>query len=133
MNSNPTRPRMLSLIMLTLMGTGCAAGSAAEPSQPFSGDVEDVLAITVRNQQLADARVHLLVDRQRVRLGTVRAGASEVFRYPMDQIRNVQIEFDVTLGPRCITQGMPLGPGDEAEATIPSQLVAFPGACRSIP
>ena len=48
----------------------------------------------------------------------------------MDQIRVVQMEFDITLGPRCITRGAFLGPGDDAELIIPSQLVAFAGTYR---
>jgi hypothetical protein len=117
-------------LALVLVSAACAPSGPAAPPEPFSGDSDEVLTITIRNQQLEDARVYLWVDGQRQRLGSVRASASEVFRLPMDQIRTVQMEFDITLGPRCITQGVSLGPGDDVEATIPSQLVAFAGACR---
>lgn len=123
------RPK-LAVLALALAGAACASATTAAPPEPFSGNLDEVLTITVRNQQLEEARVYLWVDGQRQRLGSVRAGAAEVFHHPLDQIRTVQMEFDITLGPQCITQGVSLGPGDDVEATIPSQLVAFAGACR---
>ena len=120
----------LVALTVALMGAACAPGTTAAPPEPFSGDADEVLTIMVRNQQLEEARVYLWLDGQRQRLGSVRAGAAEVFHQPLDQIRTVQMEFDITLGPQCITQGVSLGPGDDVEATIPSQLVAFAGACR---
>ena len=48
----------------------------------------------------------------------------------MDQIRSVHMEFDVTLGRRCVTTSRSLGPGDQIEATIPQNLTAFQGVCR---
>ncbi|MGB1656353.1 MAG: hypothetical protein ACPHQP_01015 [Longimicrobiales bacterium] len=122
--------RKLIVLTLMLVGGACASGTTAAPPEPFAGNLDEVLTITVRNQQLEEARVYLWVDGQRQRLGSVRAGAAEVFHHPLDQIRTVQMEFDITLGPQCITQGVSLGPGDDVEATIPSQLVAFAGACR---
>lgn len=128
-----TRSTSLSAVAglaLALSVSGCAStGSAADP-EPFVASPESALTITVRNQQLEDARVYLWLDGQRERLGSVRANGSQTFQHPMEQIRNVQMEFDITLGPRCITQGVSLGPGDDVEAVIPSQLVAFAGSCR---
>lgn len=126
----PSSRSRFSGLALALAGTACAGGATTPAPEPFSGDRSEVLTITVRNQQLEDARVYLWVDGQRERLGSVRANASEEFYQRMDGIRNVQMEFDITLGPQCITQGVSLGPGDDVEATIPSQLVAFAGTCR---
>ena len=121
---------ILAGLLLVFVSTACAPGTAAERPAPFAGDLSEVLTITVRNQQLEDARVYLWIDGQRQRLGSVRANGEEEFHQPMEGIRNVQLEFDITLGPRCIMQGVSLGPGDDVEATIPSQLVAFAGTCR---
>ena len=130
MPSNPISRWKRAGLTLALMGAACAPNTTSRPPEPFSGDLDEVLTITIRNQQLEEARVYLWVDGQRQRLGSVRAGAAEVFHHPLDQIRTVQMEFDITLGPQCITQGVSLGPGDDVEATIPSQLIAFAGVCR---
>lgn len=124
-----SRSRIIWLLVV-LAGTACAGGAPAATPEPFSGDTSEVLRMVVRNQQLADARVYLWIDGQRQRLGSVRANGSSEFFQPMDGIRNVQLGFDLTLGPQCVSQGMSLGPGDNVEATIPGQLVAFAGTCR---
>ena len=130
MSHRLTSRSILAWLLIAFAGSACASAGSGGQSQPFSGDPDEVLTITVRNQQLEEARVYLWVDGQRERLGSVRSNASQVFHHPMNQIRTVQMEFDITLGPRCITQGVSLGPGDDVEATIPSQLVAFAGNCR---
>ncbi|MCH1572076.1 MAG: hypothetical protein L7S64_12095 [Longimicrobiales bacterium] len=120
----------LTLILICGITAGCASSGSTGLARGFSGADGEILTITVRNQQLDEARVYLWVDGQRERLGSVRSNASEVFHHPIDAIQAVQMEFDVILGPRCITRGVSLGPGDDVEATIPSQLVAFAGNCR---
>lgn len=120
----------LALLLIGGVAAGCASAGSAGSTRDFSGADDEILTITVRNHQLDEARVYLWVDGQRERLGSVRSNASEVFHHPIDAIRAVQMEFDVILGPRCITPEVSLGAGDEVEATIPSQLVAFAGNCR---
>ncbi|MDG2282209.1 MAG: hypothetical protein P8L45_03770 [Longimicrobiales bacterium] len=121
---------ILALLLIGGVTSGCASSGFAGSTRDLSGDNDEILTITVRNQQLEEARVYLWVDGQRERLGSVRSNASEVFHHPIDAIRAVQMEFDVILGPRCITPGVSLGPGDDVDAIIPSQLVAFAGNCR---
>ncbi len=120
---------LLSLVVM-FAAASCGPGSAAPPPEPFDGDVNTVLTIAVMNQQLEEARVWLWVDGQRERLGSVRANQNRTFYFPMDQIRTVHMEFDVTLGQRCVTTDVSLGPGDDIQATIPQNLVAFAGVCR---
>ena len=124
-----SRSRIVWLLVV-LAGTACAGGAPAAPPEPFSGDTSEALRMVVRNQQFEEARVYLWIDGQRQRLGSVQANGSAEFFQPMYGIRNVQLGFDIILGPRCVSQGMSLGPGDDVEATIPGQLVAFAGTCR---
>ena len=72
----------------------------------------------------------LIVDGQRQTLGSVRGNRNETFYHPMDGVRSVHMEFDITLGPHCVTRDVTLGPGDNVGATIPSMLTAFQGICR---
>jgi len=122
--------RAAAALGLALAISACGSGSSAPPPAPFDGDVSRVLTISVMNQQLEEARVWLWVDGQRERLGAVRANQTVTFHHPMDGIRTVHMEFDVTLGQRCVTTDVSLGPGDNIQATIPQNLMAFAGVCR---
>jgi hypothetical protein len=130
MSAIPTR-FALSAFVAVLLVTAC--GGSAEPPRSSAeppADLSTVLAITVRNEQLEEARTWLWVEGQRYRLGSVRANQTETFYYPLDGIRNLHLEFDVMLGQRCITADRNYGPGEAVEARIPSNTVAFQGVCR---
>ena len=130
MNHTRLAARAAFALVLGLALSGCGGGAAAPPPEPFSGDTDTVLTITVTNQQLDDVRMWLIVDGQRIRLGSLRSQQTDTFHHPMDQIRSVHLEFDVTLGRRCVTTSRSLGPGDNIAAEIPSNLTAFQGVCR---
>ncbi len=130
MNSIRTLAQAACTLGLALTMSACAGGSSAPTPAPFDGDLDSVLTITVMNQQLEEARVWLWVAGQRERLGAVRANQEVTFHHPMVGIRTVHMEFDVTLGRRCVTTDVSLGPGDNINATIPQNLMAFAGVCR---
>ena len=130
MNSIRLASRGAFALLLALTAASCGPGAAPPPPEPFDGDLNTVLEISVMNQQLEEARIWLIVDGQRERLGAVRSNQRRTFYHPMDQIRSVHMEFDVTLGRRCVTTSRSLGPGDQIEATIPQNLTAFQGVCR---
>ena len=130
MNSSHFAWRAALALVLGLAFSGCGGGAAAPPPEPFSGDLDTVLQITITNQQLDDVRMWLIVDGQRFRLGSLRSQQTDTFHHEMDQIRSVHLEFDVTLGRRCVTTSRSLGPGDTIAAQIPQNLTAFQGVCR---
>jgi hypothetical protein len=120
----------LAALSFAVIASACGGGVAPPAPEPFDGDLSTVLAITVRNQQLEDARVWLWVDGQRETLGSIRGNREQTFYHRMDGIRSIHMEFRITLGPTCITRDVSLGPGDNVQATIPSLLTGFNGVCR---
>lgn len=131
MNRTRMTSRAAFALLVSLVAGSCAGGGAAPPApEPFDGDLNTVLQITITNQQLEDVRMWLIVDGQRIRLGSLRSQQRDTFYHPMDQIRSVHLEFDVTLGRRCVTTSRSLGPGDSIEAQIPQNLTGFQGVCR---
>lgn len=120
-----TRLYLAGILMLWSLAS-CASSNSAGAFDSGGGDV---VSIRVRNQQLEEARVYLYLDGQRQRLGSVQGNETRTFRHPIDGIRRVNIEFDITLGARCVTRGVSLGPGDAFEMTIPSILTGFDGSC----
>lgn len=123
--------RFLSVFLSVVLTVGCGPGVPSAPRPAFDGNLDEVLEIKVANHQLDEARVWLWVDGQRERLGSVRGSSSETFFFPMDGIRTVHMEFDLTLGAHCVTTNVSLGPGDQIDATIPSILTTMLAVCRS--
>ena len=124
-----------ALVVLVVAATACGGGSSGEGSSIAATterpeDTSQFLRATIHNDQLDPVRTWLLVEGQRVRLGQVQSNRSETFYYRMPGIRQVRLEFDISLGRRCVTVDRPLGPGEEIEVRIPTQLTAFPGVCR---
>ena len=121
---------VFGIAIIAIIGAACGGSVVPVPPEPFSGDPSTVLTIEIQNQQLEDARIYLIVDGQRERLGSLRGNQTKTFYHPMDGLRSVHMEFDITLGPRCVSRDVMLGPGDDISAMIPSMLVAFSGICR---
>ncbi len=127
-----TRSAALLALAVGLLAVGCGSSEqssiAATTNAP--DDLSTVLTVEVHNDQLDEVRTWLIVEGQRVRLGPVRAGSSQTFYYALPGSRQVRLEFDVTLGRRCVTQDAPLRNGDDISVRIPAQLIAFTGVCR---
>ncbi|MEM7417713.1 MAG: hypothetical protein AAF389_19650 [Gemmatimonadota bacterium] len=121
--------RVRTLLVCAVLLGSMASCASSNSAGAFEGGGEEVVTIRVRNQQLEEARVYLYLDGQRQRLGSVRGNDTRTFRHPIDGLRRVNIEFDITLGARCVTRGVSLGPGDSFEMTIPSILNGFDGSC----
>ncbi len=130
MNRSSFGLKMLVALGLATIAAGCASRPNPGERPDFRGDASDVLTITVRNHQLDEARLWLWVDGQRRRLGSVRGNTNETFRFPIANIAVIHLEFDLVLGMHCVTANASLGPGDQIEATIPSNLRMMAASCR---
>lgn len=125
-----------AMAALALAVMGCGGGGSSDGGSSIAAttetpaSTEEYLTATIFNDQLDPIRTWLLVEGQRVRLGQVQSNSSETFYYRMPGIRQVRLEFDISLGRRCITVDRALGPGENIEVRIPTQLTAFPGVCR---
>lgn len=100
---------------------GCTTGSGGREVS-FRGENAPGLTITIRNQRTQDARFWIWVDGRRDRLGTVQSTQSRTFRVRLDRISDVSLEFDLTLGERCVTRTARLEPGARLNVAIPVNL-----------
>ncbi len=107
----------------------CSLRGAAPPPT-LGGDASQALTITIRNEQIDAARITLWVNSARRRLGDVRGNSTETFRVPMPVSASVRMEFDLTLGARCVTRDLFLAPGDVIDVTIPVDLRMIQAVCR---
>lgn len=120
---------VFSTFFVALLAVNC--GGSPPPAEPApSVDLSTVLTITVRNDQLDEARVWLWIDGRRERLGDVRGSSEETFYHPMSRTVPVHMEFDLVLGEHCVTANVTLGPGDEIRTRIPVNLATMAAVCR---
>ncbi len=123
-----SRKKLLGMLVGALLAAGCGGTSAPPPT--LSGDASQALTITIRNDQIDAARVTLWVNSARERLGDVRGNSTETFQVPMRTSASVRMEFDLTLGPTCVTRDVFLAPGDVVDVRIPVDLRMMQAVCR---
>ena len=120
--------KLLGTVVVALLAAGC--GGTAAPPPTLRGDASQALTITIRNEQIDAARITLWVNSARRRLGDVRGNSTETFQVPMPVSASVRMEFDLTLGPTCVTRDVFLAPGDVIDVRIPSDLRMMQAVCR---
>jgi len=62
------------------------------------------------------------IEGRRESLGTVQSTATRTFRKRLQRISEVRLEFDLTLGPHCVTRTTRLEPGARLDVAIPVNL-----------
>lgn len=126
--TNRTPARIAAAALLTILVTGCSTGSGGREVS-FRGDQGPALTITIRNQRTQDARMWIWIEGRRESLGTVQSTDTETFRVRMDQVSRVRLEFDLTLGPHCVTRTASLEPGSRLDVAIPVNLRLMEARC----
>lgn len=126
--ANRTPRRIVVAAVLTILLAGCSTGTGGREVS-FRGDAAPGLTITIRNQRTQDARMWIWIEGRRETLGTVRSTGTETFRVRMDQISRVRLEFDLTLGPECVTRTVSLEPGTRLDVSIPVNLRLMEARC----
>ena len=117
-----------AVALFSTLLAGCTTGSGGREVS-FRGDSAPGLIITIRNHRTQDARFWIWIDARRESLGTVQSTATRTFRVRLDQISDVRLEFDLTLGERCMTRSARLRPGERLDVTIPMNLRLLDARC----
>ncbi|MBT8487195.1 MAG: hypothetical protein HKN72_03455 [Gemmatimonadetes bacterium] len=115
------RTAAAAVLAFVALSAGCTTGSGGREVS-FRGANAPGLTITIRNQRTQDARFWIWVDGRRDRLGTVQSTQSRTFRVRLDRVAEVSLEFDLTLGERCVTRTASLEPGARLNVAIPVNL-----------
>lgn len=128
---NRTKRKLAGITAMALISTlvtACSTGTGGREVS-FRGDSAPGLSITIRNQRTQDARMWIWIEGSRRSLGTVQSTGTGTFRVRMDQVSRVRLEFDLTLGPHCVTRTVSLEPGARLDVTIPVNLRLMEARC----
>lgn len=126
--TNRKRVGIAAAALISTLVAACSTGTGGREVS-FRGDSGPGLSITIRNQRTQDARMWIWIEGRRQSMGTVQSTDTETFRVRMDQVSRVRLEFDLTLGPHCVTRTVSLEPGARLDVTIPVNLRLMEARC----
>lgn len=102
-----------------LVTAGCASsGSTFRGRQPFTDVSASTVRVIVQNRNFSDARLYYSRRGARVALGVVNGKTDAEFVIDWDLPDVMQIEINLLAGPRCLTEELPVDPGDILELQI---------------
>lgn len=114
-----SRARAAFALLPTLLALSACGGVSASTPDPFAGpDGRNEIRVYVLNGNFYDARVYALVDGVRRQLGYVGGKTDGVFTMPMDFSRDLRLEINLVAGPTCVTESLPVDPGDTLQLQI---------------
>ncbi len=112
---------VLTLVVVGWLGiaSGCALLPGQEPrGWTVGSDDNGDITLQVYNDNANDARIYLLWNGDRRRLGFVSSKTSETFRTPW-RAADLRIEVDFLAGRGFVSDPWPVSPGDRVDFRIP--------------
>jgi hypothetical protein len=114
------------LVLGTLSQAGCSLGPR-HTGASFRGDGQDNnIRIFVTNLNFMDATLWAVTTGTRKKLGIVTGKRNAVYTIPWDGFLELHLEVDLLSGPRCTTESLPVGPGDNIELIIDVEMTQSP-------
>lgn len=111
--------RITVLTALVALATGCAGGTG----QPEGVSPEERTTLRVENQAFDDMRIYVLRGSQRIRIGTVNGGQTQVIKLSRSIVlgaTTLQFQVHPIAGQRSpFTEQITVHPGDELVLRIP--------------
>lgn len=118
---------VLFLMVTALLVGGCVLRSGPDSFRRSPSD--DSVRIYVTNLNFMDATLWAVTNGGRDKLGVVTGKRNDLFTLPWRGYTDLRIEFNLLSGPRCMTESLPVSPGDDIELIINLDLSNSP-LCR---
>lgn len=108
----------LGALLVALVLSGCATGSATPADDPFDGARPATIRIIVQNRNFSDVRLYTHRRGARKMLGSVTGKQDREFTIDWNMTDPLSVEIDLIAGPKCMTREMQVDPGDILELQI---------------
>lgn len=122
--SPPNRPRRRRLApasllpLLVLAVSGCSAGLFGERPDPTTAPPENEVVLEVDNQNYKDARIYVIWNSARDRVGMVTGNTRQTFRL-RGQEGQMRVEVDFVAGGGFVTEPLQVWRGETIQLVIP--------------
>ncbi len=113
--------RLLSYSFLLFAGLalGACGPKARTVGDPFQGGIRDeTIRIHVTNLNFMDATLWAVTTGSRKKLGILTGKREEVYTIPWDFSTDLRIEIDLLASGKCLTEALPVSPGEDIELII---------------
>lgn len=108
-------PRTVLTALALAAGASACGTLSPDPNEPFP--VRQI-QVVVRNLNPDDVTIHRYRNRSRRRVGSVGGGQTRRFTLEWDRPGPIHFEADLFQGRRCLTQTLPVDPGETLEVRI---------------
>jgi hypothetical protein len=108
------------LLILAVSGCGGLSGGETRTGWDVGSSGDQTVQLQVSNHNFKDARIYVLWDGERRRLGMVTGNSSETFRVQWRPGATLRIEVDFVAGGGFVSSGVATWPGEALEFVIPA-------------
>jgi hypothetical protein len=118
-SSHSRRIPALALCLLVLVvQAGCALRGEGVRTDPEADGLPEPTFLEVENQNFRDARIYVIWEGVRTRVGMVVGNTTETFRFEKQQGQLLRVEVDFVAGGGFVTEEMQVWPGETASLVI---------------
>lgn len=120
----------LYVTLFSLLPLAGCSGAGRAPGTAFASEGRaNSIRVYVTNRNFMDATVWAVSAGSRRRLGIVTGKREGVFTVPWEFSTELWLEIDMLAGRRCVTESLPVNPGDDLEVIIDVDMNGSP-MCR---
>lgn len=124
------RLRTLTFLLSTALVLAACGQKGRLVGDPFQGDPRDeTIRIHVTNLNFMDATLWAVTTGERKKLGILTGKRQEVYTIPWDFSTDLRIEIDLLASGKCLTDALPVSPGEDIELIIDLEFTNSPN-CR---
>lgn len=113
-------------VLAVLAGAACSLGRGPSGATFGRESPGDSIRIHVTNLNFMDATLWALTTGTREKLGVVTGKRNAVYTVPWRGYTDLSLEIDILSGPRCVTESLPVGPGEDIELIIDVEMLNSP-------
>lgn len=111
-------PALALCFLVVVVQAGCALRGEGVRTDPEADGQPEPTFLEVENQNFLDARIYVIWEGVRTRVGMVTGHTTETFQFERQQGQLLRVEVDFVAGGGFVTEEMQVWPGETASLVI---------------